>query len=68
MKAPTKTWLKRQYVWRHNGLRGSVEMMKANLKAISISPSTNSLAKTLARQMLTSAEGLGEAMKQRIDP
>lgn len=68
LKPTSKAFRQRQHVWRHNGLRGTVRMMEVNLQAIANASSANSLAKTLARQMLTSAAGLAEAMKERIDP
>lgn len=59
---------KRMYVWRHNSYRGHVAMMKKQLHAMILSPSTTKKTKQQASKLLSCMNQLDESLKKRVDP
>lgn len=60
-------WNKRQYIWQHNGLRGSAVLVQKVLQNIADGPSTTPQAKQLANAMLLNIYPLQDALKTRVD-
>lgn len=63
----TKTWAKRQAVWRHNGFLGSAKMMQAQCIAILKSTTATDEAKQIAVRIETDARLLADALRSRND-
>jgi len=59
---------KRQHIWKHNGLSGSVRMMEMNCNAIITASSTTPEAKDTAQRIKNLAQLLRNQLSTRIDP
>jgi hypothetical protein len=64
MKAATK----RNRIWRHNGLFGSVRMAEMAMTAIIKADSTTPAAKKLADELRPQLSVLYRLLQKRIDP
>jgi hypothetical protein len=63
----SKAWFKRQKVWHHNGLRGSVVMAKANMNRIIEASTTTVQAKRAAQHAIAILEDLTVLLRERVD-